>query len=192
MKNAYRAVLGALLLSAAACNGATDFRPDIIGTASFTFTGELAGSFVAAGEMKLVGGVPVEEGSWAGAVVRDGRFGVTAFHERGGGKADYLMITLPEAATGTYLIPEACVTSSDPSCPSVIFLLSSDIDGPELEAFCGIRTGQVTLTENDDGRARGTFSGTLLCGLSDEGADRVEVELSGGTFDVPVLGTGEG
>lgn len=181
-RHASRALLGALVLAAAACgDGATESQVDDIGRALFTYAGDFSGTFAAEGEMRLSRGTPLERGSWAGGGIVQGELNVIAFNQRGGG-ADYLFINLPRAAVGVYDIPIECVDAGDPSCPSVVFAMAEDIENDEVQTLCGIARGTVRVTDVGGGRARGTFDGTLHCLLA-EGGDG-EAELTGGTFDI--------
>lgn len=180
------------VLSLAACGADSDdgFGPDNGGTGSgslsFTYAGDGGnGSFQASGAAPTNNSL----GTWAGGarVSDEGETTVlvTAV-TKSGSDYDMIGIQLDGNAPGTYDMGGNCETN----CAYAVaaFGITSWTDSGERACF--IDEGTVTVTALSATEARGTFSGKGSC-MTDEEFDE-PFQVSGGTFDVKVIGLGNG
>ncbi len=173
--------LALALAAAAACGDATG--PGESGAITFSYEGELAGSFDVRGAPPTfsVEGVP-EFGEWTLAAAGDSLGGVvisglrTAADDTG----DLFVLQLAEIRTGEF----AC--SQDGECHGRILFGIPDRDGlpvGEAERWFEIVSGSVEVTEAGAGRVAGTFAFTAR---DEGGAGDATLTVEDGIFDLPL------
>jgi len=180
-KCTFLALASLALLPLAACQDI--FGPDRrqVGEMHFTYSGAVNGEFDAEGSMTLGN---FRTGTFAYAqrgTDGNGNETLIIYAQEGrsnGDKYDGLFLALENTAERTV----TCV-ESNPDCPlfSSFILGQDDTSTGEAEAMFVGTAGQLTITEMDDDRVRGTFTLSMTALDVDGG-----VEVRSGTFDLPV------
>jgi hypothetical protein len=171
------------LLPLAACKDSNGPDRRLVGEAHFTYSGTVNGEFDAEGRVTMAN---FETGTFAFAQRGHDRGNemVIIYAQEGrsdSDKYDGLLLALEKPAVGTV----TCVEST-PDCPffASFVLGQDDTSTAEPESMFFGTSGQVTVTEIDDGRVRGTFSFSMAGLLGDSDG---EVEVRNGTFDLPLM-----
>lgn len=175
------AVLAAAAATLAACTE-DPFAPDLAphGEARFTFSGDTAGEFVAAGRLNRRN---PNAGTWAVGEARGGSgqqvLGVFAQRSRDSGVIDGFILEWAGAQVGS-----ATCDAATQTCPfgAYVVLGRQAASGTFAREYAGVR-GTVTLTGLSADRARGTFTFTLL--HQGGAAEPPSLEITG-SFDVPL------
>jgi hypothetical protein len=175
--------VAASLLAVSACDDdSTGSSLVAEGSVTFTYAGAEAGAYNATGRFDrnrpergsfAVGGLAIQQGGEAAVVVY-------AQYARPDQLFDQFILSTEIAEVGTY----TCETG-DLTCPfGGFFFVGADVDG-ETESFYTSVGGTLTITSVNEDRVRGTFSLQLeALDLSD---DPPSVQVTGGTFDVPIV-----
>ena len=172
------------LLPLAACKDSNGPDRRLVGEAHFTYSGAANGEFDAEGRVTLAN---FETGTFAFAqrgADRGGDEMLIIYAQEGrsdSDKYDGLLLALEDPAVGT-----VTCTESNPDCPffASFVLGQDDTSTAEAESMFFGTAGQLTVTEMDDGRVRGTFSFSMAGLLGDSDG---EVEVRNGTFDLPLM-----
>lgn len=184
-KRTLLALASLALLPLAACKDSNGPDRALVGQVHFTYSGAVSGEFEAEGNVTAAN---AESGTFAFAQrVQDPETGdgVVLYSQEGrssSNKYDGLLILLDNPATGT-----VTCTESDDDCAflSAFVLGQDDTSTEDAEALFVGTSGQITITNMDDDRVRGTFRFSML-GFAGNN-DNVEVEVKSGTFDLPLL-----
>lgn len=171
-----------LALLSAACNdvsgpGETEDESRV----AISYTGGVAGSFVAEGDPILTS-APNTQTFAIATRGSDGTVDVTAYRQRGGARFDLAGITIPAAAVGERAV-ELCPGET---CSSVFLALDlGQATGSQAAHSCQLQTGTIRVTALTATRVSGTVSGSGFCLPRDGGGD-VPLQITSGTFDVEV------
>jgi hypothetical protein len=156
--------------------------PESISGLSFSFSGDLSGSYLAAGTPVVGGDGQPEFGSWAIAAEADSLGGLVlaAFRPSEDLKGDLFVLQLTPLGSGTFT---PCEPNAD--CHGRVFF---GYHGSLFDHYFEITSGSVTVAEIAGGRLRGSFQFVA----HDEGGtgDQV-ITVDDGEFDVPFAGTAE-
>jgi len=178
-----RAFFSALSLFAAACSDNESNGPtSLSGSASFTYSGGVSGSFTATGAVPTSG---LETSAWA-AGERDATnqvLTVEAFMPRNSSTHDVLFISANRLSVGTSTITSSC-SSNVCTVVSLTYAASNTTSG--YDTACFLTTGSVTISSISNSRASGTFSGTGTC-IPLSGGANSSFTITGGTFDVALI-----
>ncbi|UCC81765.1 MAG: hypothetical protein JSW46_12225 [Gemmatimonadota bacterium] len=172
----------AVATSLAGCDETGD-GPEGINGLAFSFSGDLSGSYLAAGTPVVGGDGQPEFGSWAIAAEADSLGGLVlaAFRPSEDPIGDLFVLQLTSLGTGTFT---PCESNAD--CHGRVFF---GYDGGLFDHYFEITSGSVTIAEIAEGRLRGTFQFVAR----DEGGTGTQViTVDDGEFDVPFVGTAEG
>ncbi len=186
----------ALLLTLAACPGSDGGTgpEEVVSSVRFSHpaAGAIlpAGAYEAVGEVRFGGQGQLLPGEWAfgmvgmppGFVVR-----VTASQRSAivNGRYDVVAMEVPGdiPAGGTAALAVVC--NGAPACAQVHVSLGMRTQGNvSPQVTCTLSNGTVTVTARSATRIRGTFAGSGTCYGS---AGNAPYQVTGGTFDVPVL-----
>jgi hypothetical protein len=172
------------LLPLAACKDSNGPDRRLVGEAHFTYSGGVSGDFDAEGRVTLGN---FESGTFAFAqrgTNEEGTESLVIYAQEGrsnGNKYDGLLMALQDPAEGTV----TCV-ESNPNCPffASFVLGQDDTSTADAEALFFSTAGQLTITDMDEDRVRGTFTLSMTGYVGDADGD---VEVRSGTFDLPLL-----
>jgi hypothetical protein len=172
----------ASLLSLAACDDSTGSGQAAQGTVTFTYSGAETGAYEATGRFDRL---RPDRGTFAVAgrgELETGGDGLVVFAhaQRADGRADELLLSVTGPRVGEFRCDEDAAAAD---CPiGALFFVGTDVEG-ETEGFYSSVEGTVSITSINEDRARGTFSFRL------EGFDLepTEVQVTSGTFDVPIV-----
>jgi hypothetical protein len=184
-KRTLLALASLALLPLAACKDSNGPDRSLVGEVHFTYSGAVSGEFDAEGKVTAAN---AESGTFAFAELVEDPEGGDALvlysqeGRSGNNKYDGLLIVLDRPSKGT-----VTCTASNTDCPflSAFVLGQDDTSTADAEALFFGTSGQFTITHMDDDRVRGTFRLSMLGFVGD--ADDEEVEVQGGTFDLPLL-----
>jgi hypothetical protein len=101
--------------------------------------------------------------------------------------ADFAWVTIPRLTVGSAPIEGTCPGET---CASVTLALevATNLSVDQAKYSCHLDSGTIRITSISDGRAKGTFSGSGSC-LGEPGTEDLEgFSITGGTFDVKVIG----
>ncbi len=193
------AAAAAALLVLPACSDSTGSETAARGSMSFQYSGAASGSFNASGSLRRDSNGEMQESEFA-AVLRDRQTfeaGVMAYRPRQQGRGDVAALTLG-TLTGPRTLTvdgESCGGIPEQSCPGGILMFNVDVNAEEIDDEASIyllATGTIQVTEVSGGRAKGTFQGTAL-DLADIFAENPRtIQVTAGTFDVPIVDAEEG
>lgn len=156
--------------------------PNDRGTLSFTYTGAGGGNYSASGEAPSVGAPPTTS-SWAAGFVEAGETHVAASNPRSGGLVDLVLLRLERTTTGSVTIDPSCNIDGFTPCTGMQFMINFNGNGDTADFFCGLTSGTIVLTEIDDDRASGSFSGSGQCFAGSGGAPTA-FTVANGAFNV--------
>jgi hypothetical protein len=182
------AIAAAAVLALSACESdstGSELAPE--GSAVFTYAGDAQGSFNAVGRFNRE-----RPGSGTFAVGSRGEF------DQGGGEglvvlahvprpnsvgiADEFLLSIEEPAVGQ----RTCVAEEIESCTFGSFLfLGARANGDTEEIYASV-SGTLTITSLNEDRAAGTFSFEMET-ITFEGEEASTVQITSGTFDVPLV-----
>lgn len=166
------------------------------GVLAFTYTGDETGRFFAFGEPDSVSGSAPMGAEFARAthfylgIPTRQEFGtaVTATARAPGGLQDGIHIQFPgPLQPGTYNI-STCGRGGGPFCPLINLSFGSDpsvVGGGTETRYYSFTSGTITIQSVQDGRVRGTFSGTAVSTDWSTG-ETSTIVITDGRFDVPV------
>ncbi|MGD2215990.1 MAG: hypothetical protein PVJ64_04515 [Gemmatimonadales bacterium] len=162
----------------------TGNAPEGITGLAFSFSGDLSGSYLAAGTPVVGGDGQPEFGSWAIAAEADSLGGLVLAVFRPSEdppKGDLFVLQLTPLGVGTFT---PCEPNAD--CHGRVLF---GYDGGSFDHYFEITSGSATIAEIANGRLRGTFQFVAR----DEGGmgDQV-ISVDDGEFDVPFADTAEG
>jgi hypothetical protein len=156
--------------------------PEGISGLAFSFSGDLSGSYLAAGTPVVGGDGQPEFGSWAIAAEADSLGGLVlaAFRPSEEPKGDLFVLQLTPLAVGTFT---PCEANAD--CHGrVIFGYDSGL----FDQYFEITSGIVTIAEITDDRLHGTFQ---FVAHDEGGAGPQVITVEDGEFDVPFVAGAE-
>jgi len=157
--------------------------PESISGLTFSFSGDLSGSFLATGTPVPGGDGQPEFGSWAIAAEADSLGGLVlaAFRPSEDPKGDLFVLQLTPLGVGTF-------TPCQPNADCYGRLLFG-YDGGSFDHYFEITSGSVTIAEIASERLRGTFQ---FVAHDDGGTGAQMISVDNGEFDVPFADTDEG
>jgi hypothetical protein len=177
------AVAAASLLAISACNESSTGSSLVAeGSVTFTYTGAEAGTYNATGRFDRqnpergtygVGGLAILQGGEAAVVV----YGQYARSDQ---LYDQFILSTETPEVGTY----TCETG-DLTCSFGGFFFVGATEEGETEGFYTSVGGTLTITSVNEDRVRGTFA--LQLEALDVSDDPPAVQVTGGTFDVPIV-----
>jgi hypothetical protein len=197
----FRIPLLALGLLAACGDGSTGTEGGRLGSLRFDYSGSgYGGSFSASGALETDGSGRPEFRSFAFAT-RDESLNdvvlVTAFDAGQHPRGDAMLLAVESAVgTGDYSLDFDCDPDFEGDCAFGIFmrdvdLLRADVEmEPQGEALF-FESGTVRLTRLTGTVVEGSFSGTGVFVDLETGEESGPVQVTGGTFRVPVLSADE-
>ncbi len=149
---------------------------------AFSFSGDLSGSYLAAGTPVVGGDGQPEFGSWAIAAEADSLGGLVlaAFRPSEDLKGDLFVLQLTPLGLGTFT---PCEPNAD--CHGRVFF---GYQSGLFDHYFEIVSGSVTVTEIAAGRLRGSFQ---FIARDEGGTGPQVITVDDGEFDVPFLGTAE-
>ncbi|NIN73375.1 MAG: hypothetical protein GTO46_15910 [Gemmatimonadetes bacterium] len=157
--------------------------PEGISGLAFSFSGDLSGSYLAAGTPVVGGDGQPEFGSWAIAAEADSLGGLVlaAFRPSDDPSGDLFVLQLTPLGVRVFA---PCEPNAD--CHGRVLF---GYDGGSFDHYFEITSGSVTIAEIGEGRVRGTFQFVAR----DEGGTGAQViTVDDGEFDVPFADTAEG
>ncbi len=174
-------LLAASLVGLVGCSDSSTGSSGLSGTLSFSYSGDLSGSFSATGSLPLSGQNTV---AWAvgGRDAAEEWVAAQASQPQSGGTYNYVIVIIPRITVGTSNIDANC---SAATCAAVLFELGVNDGAGTSQQTCFLDAGTVAITSISGRRAQGTFSGTGTC-ISSVNANS-NVNITGGTFDVALL-----
>lgn len=166
------------------------------GFVSFTYTGDETGRYFAFGEPdSIVGTTPMGADFAAATHYYVGNptrqeFGtaVTGTARAQGGLSDLVHIQFNGALEPRTYTISTCGRGGGPFCPliNLVFDVDNDVPGGGTQArYYEFSSGTVTVESVEDGRVRGTFSGTATSTDWSTG-ETSTIVITDGRFDVPV------
>jgi hypothetical protein len=175
------------LLAVAGCEKADPTRPDATpsGALAFSYTGDVAGAFTAEGQLDRRN---VDEGTWAAgqrgvATNGDDLLAVAAQVERADGLLNQLYFTVVDPAVGTI----ECTPATEECAFEALFAVGYSPDDEDAENLYLSASGTVRITTLTSTRVTGEFVLNLLEAFPPVGADPAAVQVTAGTFDVPLV-----
>ena len=179
-----RALLATALAGTACLSDKATTPTGITGTASFTYSGAISGTFNASGQMPI-NGSEWETASFAiGEVsVADDASGVIGFMPRTSTSHDNLLLGADRATTGTVSLDNSCTGTN--ACGFAAMTFGQVNGGSSTVLFdCYLTAGSITITTISAARVVGTFSGTGECLPGGSGSAQA-FAVTNGAFDVP-------
>jgi hypothetical protein len=173
-----------LLLPLTACGKDDPVGPDPKGTLSFTYSGDISGTFSASGEPKPdAGDFPQTE--FAAAQAENGNVLIIGLRPTQQPKFDYFGIAL-EGVTSPKTV-QVCAQPTGGACPAVFYLRGFNGNGDTFDQAYVFTSGSVTISEINAERVRGSFQGTaiFISGSGQPSFGRT-ITVTNGQFDVPV------
>jgi hypothetical protein len=180
-----RFVIVASWAALAGCSDSKTGPTGFNGTLSFNYSGGISGTFNVTGQMPT-SGAGQETSSWAaGEVVTTGTDAgiyAAAISPRSASSHDFVVVIANRTTEGTATIDyDNCVSVV---CSTVFFdFNASNGGGLSVAQACYLQTGSVVITDIDDGRIKGTFSGSGVCESST--GSFTAFTVTNGSFDVP-------
>ena len=177
-------LLLALLLPLAACGDDDDpIGPSTTGSLSFTYSGDIGGSFSVSGEPRLDSrGLPQNE--FAVATREAGEVFIAGFRPGQESTFDLFGIQL-EGVTSPRTIQLCPVPTT--GCPSAGLFLELSSTGTSFGRAYVLISGSITVSEINADRVRGSFQGTGILVDPVTGPDLTRtINISNGQFNVPV------
>lgn len=172
------------LLSLAACKDSSGPGRNLAGEARFTYTGDYSGTFEAEGRVTATN---FADGTFAFAqrtTDRGGQESLLIYAQKGranSDKYDALLMAVDDPAKGTI----TCVTDNADCRIFASFVLgATDAFESDAEAMFFNGAARLTITDLTDERVKGTFQMSMM-GLAVE--NNAEVEVTSGSFDLPLL-----
>lgn len=152
------------------------------GTLTFSYSGDLSGSFSATGSIPLSG---ENTAPWAvgGRDDTDGAVVALASQPQSGGTYNYVIVVVPRTTVGNANIDVNCSPSA--TCAAVLFDIGVNDNTGTSQQTCFLDAGTVAITSISGSRAQGTFSGTGTC-VSSTNVQTV-INITGGAFNVALL-----
>jgi hypothetical protein len=191
------AFLAASLLVLAGCgDDTTGSSGEEAGELSFSYSGDVSGSFAASGrsvDPSIRSPTPGTEIA-IGTRSPDANAGVqvVGIDPEGSGSqgrtGDVVALSIPvTTGSATFRVSPTCL---DEDCPFVLVALDTEITASVSPTPSGtfwfMETGTIRVTSASDERVRGTFSGTAISFDLATGQDFGTMEIRNGSFDVPV------
>lgn len=166
------------------------------GFLSFTYSGDENGRFFAFGEPdSVVGTTPMGRDFAAATHYYVGgsprqEFGtsITSTARGRAGLSDLIHIQFRGALQPTTYTISTCGRGGGPFCPliNLVFDVDNSVDGGGTQArYYSFTSGTITIGSVEDGRVRGTFSGTAVSTDWTTG-ETSTIVITDGRFDVPV------
>jgi hypothetical protein len=173
----------ALLLPLAACGNDDPTGPSKVGSLSFTYSGDISGTFAVSGEANPDDG-DFPRNEFAAAQVENGEVFIFGVRPTQQPKFDYFGIAL-EGVTGPRTI-QVCPLPAE-NCPAVFFLRGFNGNGDTFDQAYVFVSGSVTISHMSAERVRGSFQGTaiFISGAGQPDFSRT-ITVTNGQFDVPV------
>lgn len=191
------ALLAASLLVLAGCgDDTTGSSGEDAGELSFTYSGDVSGSFAASSRSVDPGIRPPAPGTELAIGTRspdaNGGVQVVGIDPAGTGRqgttGDVVALSIPvSSGSATFRVSPTCL---DEDCPFVLVALDTEISANVSRVPTGtfwfMEEGTIRVTSASDERVRGTFSGTAISFDLETGEDFGTMEIRNGAFDVPV------
>lgn len=147
---------------------------------AFTYAGPVAGAYRAEGGLRGGSSMLDRTGTIGG---REGSGpAIMAGVQRGGGRADWMTVPLPQLTRGSLPISSDCTAVYECAQVGVGFGMTN-FHGQAAEHGCALVSGTMRPAEITDDRARGDFSGSGWC-ITADGEMEEGFRITGGTFDV--------
>jgi hypothetical protein len=178
-------LLLALVLPLAACGDDDNpIAPDKTGSLSFTYSGDMSGTFSVSGEANF-DNADYPQNAFAAAQTEGGAVSIAGIRPTQPPKFDFAGIEL-EGVTGPRTI-QVCAQPTGGACPLVFFLLGFNGNGDTFDQGYVFTSGSVIISEINAERVRGSFQGTALfiSGTGQPDFTRT-ITVTNGQFDVPV------
>lgn len=175
------------LLAVAGCEKADPTRPNEVpsGELAFSYTGDVEGGFSAEGQLDRRN---VDEGTWAAgqrgiSANGDDLLAVAAQVERADGLLDQIYFAMLDPAIGEF----ECTAATE-ECPfEGLFAVGYEPVGEDAEHLYISSTGTVRITSLSSTRVTGEFVFRLLEAFPPVGSSPAAVQVTAGTFDVPIV-----
>jgi len=177
------AAAAASLLALAGCSDSTGSSLAGEGSVTFTYAGAESGAYDATGRFNRL---QPDQGTFAvggyGELESGGNaLAVLAHARRGEDLADELLLTVASPELGEI----TCGEEDADTCPfAAVFFVGADAGG-DTEAIYTSVTGTLSITSINEDRARGEF--TFRMEGFDLSEEPVEVQVTSGIFDVPIV-----
>lgn len=189
LKRTFLSLAALALLPLAACKDSSGPDRRLSGEARFTYTGDVSGRFEAEGRVTPSN---FDDGTFAFAqrgTDEEGNDFLLIYAQEGrdnSSRYDGLLMAVDEPAEGSV----SC-TEDDLECRifSSFVLGATEVGGGDSEAMFFSTGGTVTITDLTDNRVKGTFQ-MPMAGFIGDGAEG-EVQVSAGSFDLPLLDEGD-
>jgi hypothetical protein len=179
-------LLFVLLLPPAACGGNDNdvVGPEKLGSLSFSYSGDISGTYSVSGEPKFDNDRYPQNPFGAAILGNNGFLRITAMRPTQRPTVDGFMFRMG-GITGPTTIP-VCPQLIGPSCPDVVFSVKSNRPGELYNDPYQFTSGSVTISEITAERVRGNFQGTAVFrSLTDQATTRT-ITITNGQFDVPI------
>jgi hypothetical protein len=118
--------------------------------------------------------------------VESGETHVAASNPRSGGLVDLVILRLERTTTGSATIDPSCNIDGSTPCSGMTFSINFNGNGDTADFFCALSSGTIVLTEINDDRASGSFSGSGQCFPGGGGAPSA-FTVANGAFNVPLI-----
>lgn len=180
-------VLVGSFLAGAACSDGPAAPGSSEPSASFTYQGPLAGTFLAVGKPRL-DRTPLSQTYAHGLRYPDpASIEVSSILQRPDNLADALWVNFPRQSAGSVAIDTNTCPAWDDACPSVSVALGLPTGGiGQAKYSCRLETGSIRVASITEDRVTGEFSGRGTC-TSDSGQDIDGFTVTDGRFDVILL-----
>jgi methylmalonyl-CoA mutase N-terminal domain/subunit len=182
---ALAAIAAASLLATAACENAVNSNETGEGSVTFSYTGEVTGSFNATGGYDRL---RPNASNWAvgnRGTLESGEdaIGIYARADRAADNlVDDFLLLIQEPRVGSFV----CTDETADTCPLAAFLiLGTTPTSEDSEAIYASVQGTVNITTINEDRATGNFVLTMEPFTLEEAVDSVQV--TSGTFNVPIV-----
>lgn len=182
---ALAAIAAASLLATAACESATNSNEAGEGTVSFSYTGDVTGSFNATGgyDRTRPSATNWAVGNRGTLETGEQAVGIYARADRAADNlVDDFLLLIQEPRVGSFV----CTNDTLDTCPIAAFLiLGTTPTSEESEAIYASVSGTVNITTINEDRATGNFVLTMEPFTLEEAVDSVHV--TSGSFNVPLV-----
>ena len=181
-------VAAVFLLPLAACGDDGPVGPERVGSLSFTYSGDIDGTFAVSGAKGREGeNFPKNPFAAASRDRAGGIVHIDGVRPTQRPKLDFAAITLI-GVSGPKTIAVCANAAVAPDCPSIRFTLGENVTNSQFDHSYVFVSGSVIISEITPERVRGSFHGTAarLEAMGQVNLSRT-VAVTNGHFDVPIV-----
>jgi len=166
-----------------ACSDTSSPDPNA-GALSFTFTGDVSGTFNVSGVFPTIEAQVGNADAAAGHKdTEHGGFDIAGVRAQAAGRFDLVTLFVPRLTAGSETIN---VTNCDTEgCAGFLMFTGVSNTDSHADSVCGLGTGTITVSSVTDTHVQGTFSGLGSC--TADGLTFTVFNITSGSFDVPLI-----